>query len=294
MRKRKLSLPENKTGQPDVVHRFVGLSLGGGKTDKTSLAVVEYFPRQKKLFLSRIHDRIKSDEKISGDSKIHELILQNSKFLESISFDAALSLPSCLTCIKKCPGIEACEEPHAKWLWKYYEETQAKKRPKKLFTPYTQRCVEAYLATELEIPFHISHAMGANSAPLMARALFIKNRLNAECIEVFPALTFYRLAKSIGLSAAQAVDHRAAFGGDEQRTHLLKSLNDKNFVFIYNQDAKTMIQDPHAFDAFLCALTGFLKYIQKTEKRPKDFPKSEAWIEFPKKNLSASALFGLG
>jgi hypothetical protein len=293
MRKRKLSVPENKTIQPDLVHRFIGLSLGGGKTDKTCLAVVEYFPRQGKLFLSRLHDRIKSDDKISGDSKIHELILQNSKFLKTVSFDASLSLPSCLTCEKICPGIESCEEPHAKWHWKNYEESQSKKRPKKLFTPYTQRCVEAYLTTELEIPFHISHAMGANSAPLMARALFIKKRLAVECIEVFPALTFYRLAKSLGLSADQSVDHRAAFGGDEQRTHLLKSLNDKNFVFIYNQDAKIMIQNSHAFDALLCALTGFLKFLQKTEKRPKDFPKSEAWIEFPKKNLSANVLFGL-
>lgn len=291
MRKRKLSVSEEQASQSDVVHRFIGLSLGGGKTDKTCLAVVEYFPRQKKLFLSRIHDRIKSDEKISGDSKIHEIILQNSKSLETVAFDTALTLPACLTCSKPCPGIETCTEPHAKWLWKNFESTQSKKRPKKLFTPYTQRCAETYIATELEVPFQVSHAMGANSAPLLARALFIKKRLQYDCIEVFPALSFFRLAKAIGLSAAQSQDHRAAFGGDDQRTHLLKALNDKNHVFIYNQDAKLMIQNPYAFDAFLCALTGYLKFVHKTEKRPKDFPKSEAWVEFPKKNLSASQLF---
>ncbi len=292
MRKRKLSVPEEQTSQSDVAHRFVGISLGGGKTDKTCIAVVEYFPRQNKLFLSRIYDRIKSDEKISGDSKIHEIITENSKNLVSVAFDTALTLPACLTTTRVCPGIETCPEPHAKWLWKHFETTQAKKRPKKLFTPYTQRCAETFIATELEIPFQVSHAMGANSAPLLARAMFIKNRLDRPCIEVFPSLSFYRLAKAVGLAASQSKDHRAAFGGDEQRTHLLKALNDKNHVFIYNQDAKLMIQNPHSFDAFLCALTGFLKFVHKTERRPKDFPKSEAWVDFPKKNVSAANLFG--
>ena len=192
MRKRKLSVPEEQTSQSDVAHRFVGISLGGGKTDKTCIAVVEYFPRQNKLFLSRIYDRIKSDEKISGDSKIHEIITENSKNLVSVAFDTALTLPACLTTTRVCPGIETCPEPHAKWLWKHFETTQAKKRPKKLFTPYTQRCAETFIATELEIPFQVSHAMGANSAPLLARAMFIKNRLDRPCIEVFPSLSFYR------------------------------------------------------------------------------------------------------
>ena len=43
-------------------------------------------------------------------------------------------------------------------------------RARKLFTPYTERCVEQYLATAFDEPFHVQQALGANMAPLTARA----------------------------------------------------------------------------------------------------------------------------
>jgi hypothetical protein len=42
-----------------------------------------------------------------------------------------------------------------------------------------------------------------------------------------------------------------------------------------------MIENNHAFEAFIAAYTGFLSHQKKTEKRPVDFPKAESWIEFP-------------
>ena len=43
------------------VQRFIGISLSGGKADKACVAVVEYFPKFKKLFLSNMFERIKSE-----------------------------------------------------------------------------------------------------------------------------------------------------------------------------------------------------------------------------------------
>lgn len=286
-------MPADSTSQSDLVHRFVGVSLGGGKTDKTFVAVVEYYPQQKKIFLSRVYDRVKSEDRISGDSKLHDILLQNAKSLEYVCIDTPLALPLCITCEKKCPGYETCSEPHIKWHWKNFETHQEKKKPGRLFTPYTQRSIDTFISSELEIPFQFSHALGANAAPVMARAVFIRRRLpKLKFIEVFPALSFFRLAKALGLSATQSKDHRAAFGGDDQRTGLLHALNAKDHVFIYNQDAKLMIQNPNAFDAFICALTGYLKFNGKTEKPPRDFPKTESWIEFPKAEVTAASLFG--
>ncbi len=239
-----------------------------------------------------MYDRIRPEGRISGDLRLHEIIEQNLESLEFVAVDTPIDLPLCITCEKKCPGYEVCTEPHIKWLWKNFDAHTSQKRPSKVFTPYTQRCVDAYVTTELEEPFHLSHAMGANAAPLLARALFVKRRWpKLSFIEVFPALSFYRIAKALGLSSMQSTDHRAAFGGDDQRAGFLHSLNAKDHVFIYNQDAKLMIQNPNAFDAFVCALTGYLKFKGQTEKRPKDFPKTESWIEFPKKNVSSSSLF---
>lgn len=270
---------------PAKAVRFVGVSLAGGKSDKACVAVIEYYPENKKVFLSRIHEKIKSDEKISGDLKIHELIYQNSEALKYVAFDTPWSLPNCLSCKLKCPGFENCKEPHIEWMWRHQDERLKKKKPKKLFTPYTQRCVELFFSTELEEAFSLHHAMGANSAPLLARALFIQKRIPFETIEVFPKLSMWRIGQYLGLMKSTLRDHRAAFGGDESRAQFIQALNEKNLTFIYHQDAKSMVENSHAFDAFLCALTGFLKFKNQTEPRPKKFPASEDWIEFPKEKL---------
>ncbi len=270
----------------DVV-RFIGVSLAGGKSDKACVAILEYYPQNKKIFLSRLFEKIKSEEEISGDLKIRELILQDDQSVKYVAFDAALSLPNCLTCKCRCPGFELCKEPHIEWMWKHYREHKKGKRPSKLFTPYTQRAVEMYFQTKLEEKFDIHHAMGANSAPLMARAIYIKNHLPAEleCIEVFPKLTMWRLGESLGLMKSTLKDHRAAFGGDESREKFIQALNEKNMAFIYHQDAKSMVENSHAFEAFLCGMTAFLKYKNLVESRPKNFPKTEAWIDFPVKGI---------
>ena len=58
---------------------------------------------------------------------------------------------------------------------------------------------------------------------------------------------------------------------------------DKSLAFIYDQDVKTLVDSPQAFDSFLCALTGLLSFMGHCESRPRGFPKRESWIEIPKK-----------
>ncbi|MFZ3229775.1 MAG: DUF429 domain-containing protein [Pseudobdellovibrio sp.] len=269
--------------------RFLGISLAGGKSDKACVALIEYYPKNKKIFLSRLYEKIKSEEKISADLKIHELIEQNKDTLEYVAFDVPWNLPACITCKKKCPGYENCNEPHIKWMWSHYDEKMKKKKPKKFFTPYTQRSIEMYFATELEESFSIHHAMGSNSAPLLARANFIKKRLseNIKCIEVNPKLTLWRIGRTLDVMKSHLRHHRAAFGGDDSRRLFLHAMNERNLTFIYHQDMKQMVDNSHAFDAFICALTGFLRYKDLTEKRPKNFPAYEDWIDFPKVNIKA-------
>ena len=296
MSKRKVSVLKRTAGKSaefvegthttDVV-RFLGISLAGGKSDKACVALIEYYPKNKKIFLSRLFEKLKSEEKISADLKIHDLIDQNKETLEYVAFDIPWKLPSCLTCTRVCPGYENCNEEHIEWMWKHSDEKLKKKKPRKIFTPYTQRCVEMHLATELEEPFILNHAMGSNSAPLLARAQFIKKRLDprVKCIEVNPGLTLWRIGRMMDVMKSHLRHHRAAFGGDEARKQFLHAINEKNITFVYHQDMKQMIENNHAFEAFLCALTGFLKYKDLTEHRPKNYPSYEDWIEFPKTNI---------
>ncbi|NUN05391.1 MAG: DUF429 domain-containing protein [Bdellovibrio sp.] len=264
------------------VHRFVGISLGGGKTDKACVAVLEYYPKHKKVFLSRLVEKIKSDEVHSADFKIHEIIDQYHNDITYVAFDVPFRFPNCLVSDPPCTGIETCKEPHVQWMWEYTRKLHKKKKPRKLFTPYTQRCVEMYVSTELEEPFNMQHAMGANVAPLLARAMYIQRRLQIPCIEVYPKLSVWRVGRALNVMKSHLRFHKHSIGGDESRREILQALSTHNVAFVYDQDVKLMIENSHAFESFICALTAFLKFKSQTESRPEGFPKNEDWIEYPK------------
>jgi hypothetical protein len=263
------------------LHRFIGISLSGGRADKACVAVMEFFPEHNKLFLARLFEKIKTEELISADLKIHEIIQQYGGHVDFVAFDSPLTMPVCVTCKLKCPGFENCNEPEMQWLRDQYEVINRKKKPKKIFTPYTQRCAEAYVAHSLGESFEIHHALGSNTAPLAARAQFIQRRLQVPTIEVFPKLSIWRIGQEIKVAKSHLRFHRHAVGGEESRKVFLQSLQDKKSVFIYQQDMRAMTDNSHAFEAMICAYTAFLKFEKKTAPRPVGFPKSEAWIEFP-------------
>ncbi len=260
--------------------------MSGGKADKACLAVLEYYPAQKKLFLTKVEDKIKSEPSVSADFKIQEFIEQYGNQSESITMDSPWELPLCLTCKLKCPGYEACEQPHIKWMWKSNTEKNKQKKPKKVFTPYTQRAVEMHLAEALEEKFILNHALGANQAPLLARTYFLQRRMNMNLIEAYPKLTLWRMGRSLGIMKSHLRFHRHAVGGADSRRSILHALSEHGVVFLYDQDRKLMIENNHAFEAFLCAMTGFLKFKNLTEPRPQGFPKEESWIDFPKDTIN--------
>lgn len=265
------------------LHRFIGISLGGGKTDKTALAVLEYYPEQNKIFLSRLFDKIATEGEVSGDLQIHRMISQCPAPLETVAFDVPLQLPKCVTCVKRCPGYEACQEPEILWMWKQFRAQKKTKSPARLFTPYTERCVEQYLQTELEEPFHLQHALGSNLAPLTARAQYLLRRIKTPTIEVFPKLSLWRIGNALLMPKSQLRFHRHWDAGQTARQGVLNKVMDRNVAFIYDQDVKILVESPQAFDAFICALTALLEFRGLCEPRPKGFPRKESWLAIPKK-----------
>jgi len=228
-----------------------------------------------------MYEKIRTEEFISADLKIHEIITQFHKDVEFVAFDAPLSLPKCVACPLTCLGYETCTEPEVEWMRQHFAEVHKGKKPKKMFTPYTQRCVEAYIGHSLEEPFEIQHALGANMAPLTARALFLKRRIEVPCVEVYPRLSIWRLGQQMKVAKSHLKFHKHVVGGDESRKVFLQNLVDRKGVFLYQQDLKAMVENNHAFEAFICGYTAFLKFMGQTEQRPAYFPKSENWIEFP-------------
>lgn len=261
--------------------RFLGLSLSGGKADKSCLAVVDFYEAEGRVFLNRIFDRVRAEEFISADHKLHELITQFSEHARWILMDVPLTLPKCLQCPHTCGGYETCNEPEIKWMRQIYQRFD-KRKPKKMFTPYTQRPLDLYLQMQEDGMFDVQHALGANLAPLTARAQFIKRRLSLPSLEVFPKIAVWRLGLQLKVNKTHLKVYRNSVGGDEARKIFLQALADQTGIFFYNHDFKLMVENFHAFEAFICAYMGLLKHQGKTQGRPKDFPSGEGWVELPK------------
>ncbi len=259
--------------------------MSGGKNDKACVAIIEYFPKYHKIFLTKIYDRIVGDLNHSADQRIIEILNSHKDYIESISVDTPFQLPLCIECRLQCPGYEACKVDHIVWMKKQIQKKQKKKKVKKQFTPYTQKAVEFIINEDLEENFQLSHSLGANAAPLVARCIFLKKRFEANWSEVFPRLSVWRIGRSMNISKSDLRFHKHAVTGNEVREKILEELVDHKLAFVYDQDKKIMVQNNHAFEAFICALTGFLKFFDQTEPRPKDFPEAESWIDFPREKI---------
>ncbi|MES2855614.1 MAG: DUF429 domain-containing protein [Bdellovibrionota bacterium] len=278
---RKVAEVLNPHRQEMSIVRFAGVSLGGGKTDKTALAILDYYPEQKRVFLRSLRDKVTGKGEITGDEALFEALTSDERGLESIAFDVPLQLPVCVRCELVCPGAEKCSEQAVVWMGEVHKERSKEKRPNKMFTPYTERAAEIYISNKLEESFHPSHALGANAAPLTARAHYLRRRIKTPMIETYPKLSLWRIGQALDIPKSYLRYHRHAIDSDEARLYILKKLIEKEIAFIYQQDMRVMVENDVAFDAFISALTAFLKYRGQTEKRPPKFPTDEQWIEFP-------------
>jgi predicted nuclease with RNAse H fold len=264
------------------MNRYAGLSLLGGKSDRTCLALIEYYPRHNKIFLHQIYENVTGTKEASADKVLIETIKSFEPDLKMVGLDAPLQFPKCVGCKLRCPGFEECKEPEVKWMREEYWDAAKTKKNLKWFTPYTQRAVEIYLQRHLEQPYFMHEALGANMAPLTARASFIQRRFQLPFVEVFPEISFIRLGKWLGLGAEHFETQGRAFERDYARQAFINALVERKMIFLYQQDIQRLIDNSDAFDAFLCGLTAYLMDMGKCEPRPKGFPKTESWIAIPK------------
>ncbi len=268
------------------------MSLLGGKSDRTCVAVLEYFPNHGKLFLHQLFEKIQSAN--NEDSADSELIRTISSFLpqvEALAFDVPLQLPKCLRCNLKCPGSEVCKVSEIAYMRELQKKHLRENKNAKFMTPYTQRPVELYIQKKLERPYYMQDALGANLAPLTARAQYILKRLQLPFMETYPTLSFTRIAEQMGLPEKFLKQEGRSFEPEEARQAFLNMLIEKRLCFIYQQDILRLIENPDAFDAFLSSFTAFLSQVGECEERPRGFPKAEIWLQFPKLDVAWANLF---
>jgi hypothetical protein len=269
-----------------TAQRFLGLELSGAKNSKTSVSILEFYPKEKKVFLLDIHERVTAREGQSPDQALLELLAELSPGLSLMGVNVPLTLPPCLLCSpSRCKG--ACRSPATQWMERF-----VRRRPQRkgeiVFTPYTQRPVELWLRYEVlgampkPLQFEVDEAMGGNRAPLTARMQYLKRSLDpATLVEVLPKLTALRLCLGLGLDKRLLSRYRKLEEGSHARAVFLEALIEKRGIFIYERDLRKLSHSLAAFDSFLCAYTALLCEQGQCEKPPRGFPVASGWIEHP-------------
>lgn len=274
--------------------RYLGLELGGAKNQRTALAVVQYFPKERKTFLLDVHQHLGADEDRSSDealvATIREALAGVPASQTCLAANVPLTLPPCFTCTAtSCHRSRSCKSTDAQagrdWL-KKLAKPSSKLRG---FTPYTQRPVEVWLRHgvlpkfEKRLAFEIDEAMGGTRAPLTARMMVLKRWLpKVPMIEAFPKLTLAALANELSWPARWMESYREMDGGAEAREFLLEALTEHFGVFVYDRDLVKITRNLGSFDAFLCAFTAWLSDQGHCEKPPRGFPEKSGWVEYPK------------
>ena len=209
--------------------------------------------------------------------------MRQERPLRYVAVDAPLQFPKCVRCELKCPGYDKCKKPEIKWMWQHFRKNQKNKmRPLKIFTPYTERCVDLYLASQMREVFHSDHALGANRAPLAARAHFLMRRMpRLPMIEFYPRLSLWQIGSQLKVQKSYLKFYRHSQGSEEGRHFFLSKLTEQGWLFMYQQDLRLSVADPQVFESILGGITGYLKYRGQTAGPPLGFPEGEAWVEYP-------------
>lgn len=263
---------------------YLGLELGGAKNQRTTIAVLQFFPHEKKTFLLDVHEGIGTkgdkDDPKTGDELLLDIFNTYRKDLAHIGVDIPMELPPCLVCPRKnCPMPAKCTIPAVRWM----------REKNKDFTPYTQRPVELWLRYKLlphifpRFRFEIDETMGGTKAPRTARMVFLKRHLGKfPMIETLSKLTLAVMAQNFKFNPRYVSSYRQLDSGAHSREWLLEAIASKYSIFIYERDVTLLTKSLGAFDAFLSALTALLAESGLCALPPKGFPVASGWIYYPK------------
>ncbi len=272
--------------------RYLGLDLSGAKNQKTALAALEFYPKEQKIFLLDIYDRILPHEDQTADEGLLDLIEELQPGIARIGVNVPLELPPCITCTRKsCPLPAHCTVPAVKWmrdLHRRLSHSDYQERKILEFTPYTQRPFELW-ARYLVLPelppnstFEVDETLGGNRAPLTARMSFLKRHLeNLSLLEVWPKLSIALLARDLNMDPSLISHYRTLEEGIHCREELLSLLVKGKGIFIYDRDLRKLAQNLPAFDAFICAFTALLSDQRLCAEPPKGFPIKSGWVHYP-------------
>ncbi len=251
---------------PLVVERFVGLNLGGARSNRTCVTVLGYYPKQKKLFVVDVYESVGdvSDNADSADEALLALLneLHSDVAVDTLAVDVPLTLPPCMvSCLPQCTGnVATCVHPEVQRMQQWYVESKKTNPHLRPFVPYVQRLCDVYYRYFFShIPnLIVDDTMGSNLAPLALRMQYLRRHLpELQLIEVWPKLALVVGIDHSQISQDDILQYKNIETGLEIRERLLQVIVGNIDIFIYDRDYKKILLGASAFESFICALVAF-------------------------------------
>lgn len=275
----------------DSGQSFAGLELGGGKSDRTALIHLEYFPQENRFFLRNIQSNLGASALDSADDILIEEIHKIDA--TAIGVNAPLGFPPYLTCDENLLVPPEMSED-ASVIWMMEEAKRAGLGPKKLPTPYTQRALDVYLRTRVQTKFefdlHLEETMGAGRAPLATRMRYLASQSpGIEYFEALPRLALVILAEWYRIPGRELRRYRDIEEGAGHRLSILhylqNDLRERGLpqLFLYDADMEGVARDLPAFNALLCGMMVVYQHVGLIEKPDSDFQLEWGYMIIPKR-----------
>lgn len=275
-----------------AVKRYLGLSLGGAKSDRTCLTVLDHYTNHDKAFVVDVFETIGAQDDLTADQVLlqlydelaYELSETDESTVEVMAVDAPLTLPPCFGGCDGCDeGYEHCKRSAVKWMRQQYRRAKERNSKLKHFTPYTQRPVDVYFRYKHpDENLFQDETLGANQAPQAARMNYLKKLFGSvRLIEVWPKLSLHYLQRSLKLSKRELLSYKHLEDGVHVRAKILERLVEKSNLFVYERDLKKLVSNVAAFDSALCAWAALRFDLGLVVKFKGDLPLDTGWVQIP-------------
>ncbi len=269
-------------GQGPMI-RFAGLELSGAHSQKTCLAVLDFYPESPRLILSQIHPGMGREDNGNSDEilllQLNSLGVSNQENFEfkGICTQAPTTLP---------PHFNSPEKAarELSWMNDYWHKT--KPQPRK-FLPYLNRPFEIWMKYFTPEKFRIPESMGANLAPLAIRLDFLRRDLKWSLYESYPRACVQRILSAMGAPLSWAENYTDIDKGIGIREKFVSMISEKiPSLFLYDYDLEILVFEVQAFHSFILAITQYLDHHKQCETRPPNFPQESLWGLIPKQHIS--------
>jgi len=265
----------------ELGYRTYGLELTGPRVPRSAVAILDYYPRSKRLLLSDL--MMPQDEESDLDQSLieafHKSLHAQEKNSKNIFVtNAPLSFPPLMA--KKMGVSHETIRQEIEWmndLWK-----RLRPQPRK-FLDYVHRPLEIYLRHACPERFAFADAIGSNQILLAARMLKLRESLKTKIFESAPRASFHRIAKSLKARTFILQSYSSLTDGLEARKDFMHLIQRKvPELFIFEESFEMLVLHIQAFHAFVLALTGHLLHKEFCERAPHGFPKKSNWLLLPK------------